>query len=268
MIMSILSGVIIPATFTAVSLTITGVSYRTGLVCLPNHKHAILTFWAWQVGFAGAALLVQGITTWYCIWVYLRVLVRSRRGRRRSAVAAATASNGGRVEHSSFVSESTTGSGAARPQNTWRKMRRMLLLQWRGVALTVVMAVESLFYIIVFVAQDTRFGEVAGKANEPDAKTWSACLVLTAGNREACMQYTNKLAISQDLVLGSLLLGSVSTSCPLPHVTFSLPSPNHFPATFSTQSTLTTQPFSAHRHSKLPPPRPSQHLRRLVGALP
>ncbi|GME23430.1 hypothetical protein GTA08_BOTSDO13812 [Neofusicoccum parvum] len=88
-------------------------------------------------------------------------------------------------------------------------MRRMLLLQWRGVALTVVMAVESLFYIIVFVAQDTRFGEVAGKANEPDAKTWSACLVLTAGNREACMQYTNKLAISQDLVLGSLLLGSL-----------------------------------------------------------
>ncbi|EOD51064.1 putative g-protein coupled receptor, g-protein-coupled [Neofusicoccum parvum UCRNP2] len=69
MIMSILSGVIIPATFTAVSLTVTGVSYRTGLVCLPNHKHAILTFWAWQVGFAGAALLVQGITTWYCIWV-------------------------------------------------------------------------------------------------------------------------------------------------------------------------------------------------------
>ncbi|KAL1617539.1 hypothetical protein SLS54_007831 [Diplodia seriata] len=71
------------------------------------------------------------------------------------------------------------------------------------------MAVESLFYIIVFVAQDTRFGEVAAKANEPEAKTWSACLVLTGGDRAACMQYAEKLAISQDLVLGSLLLGSL-----------------------------------------------------------
>lgn len=204
---------LIPAAFTAVSLTVTGVSYRTGLVCLPNHRRAIATFWAWEVGFAGAALLVQGVTTGYCVWVYLRVLARG--GGERTTM---TNTEAGRVpqppEHSSFASESTGGSGASsrRPQNTWRKIRRMLLMQWRGIALTLVMAVESLFYIVVFVAQDTWFGEVAGKANQPDAKTWSACLVLTGGNRRACLVYAGKLAISKDLVLGSLLLGSVSAA--------------------------------------------------------
>ncbi|KAH7041900.1 hypothetical protein B0J12DRAFT_580073 [Macrophomina phaseolina] len=215
MIISTAAGLAIPAAFTAVALTITGVSYRVGLVCLPNHRRAIVTFWAWEVGFAGAALLVQGATTGYCIWVYLLVLFRGRKrvaGAREAGTGQISANGRRPPDHSSFANESTSSSGSARPQNTWRKMRRMLLMQWRGIALTVIMAVESLFYIIVFVAQDTRFGEVASKANEPDARTWSACLVLTGGNRSACLIYAGKLAISQDLVLGSLLLGSVSTA--------------------------------------------------------
>lgn len=220
MFFSILAGIFIPVTFTTVSMKVTGVSYRTGLVCLPNHYKAITTFWAWEVGFAGAALLVQWITTGYCLWAFLRVLV-GRREKRGGGGGGGGGSDDGREtvaqersgpEQSSFASQPSTGSEPAeRLQKTWWQIRRILLMQWRHIALTVIMAVESLFYTIVFVAQDTRFGEAAVHVDKPEAKTWSACLLFNNGDKEACLQYAEELAIPRDLVLGSLLLGSVGT---------------------------------------------------------
>ncbi|KAK0663540.1 hypothetical protein DIS24_g971 [Lasiodiplodia hormozganensis] len=214
MFFSILTGIFIPVTFTVVSMKVTGVSYRTGLVCLPNHHKAIATFWAWEVGFAGAALLVQLITTGYCVWVFLRVLVGGK-GKRDGGGGSddgreTVAQERSGLEQSSFASQPSTGSEPAeRSQKTWWQIRRILLMQWRHIALTVIMAVESLFYIIVFVAQDTRFGEAAANVDRPEARTWSACLLFNNGGKEACLQYAEELAIPRDLVLESLLLGSL-----------------------------------------------------------
>lgn len=208
MLFSILTGISIPVTFTVVSMKVTGVSYRTGLVCLPNHYKAITTFWAWEVGFAGAALLVQCITTGYCLWVFLRVLVggKEKRGGGGSDDGRETV-----AQERSGPEPSTGSKPAERSQKTWWQIRRILLMQWRHIALTVIMAVESLFYIIVFVAQDMRFGEAAAHVDRPEARTWSACLLFNNGDKEACLQYAEELAIPRDLVLGSLLLGSVGT---------------------------------------------------------
>ncbi|KAF2145006.1 uncharacterized protein K452DRAFT_222264, partial [Aplosporella prunicola CBS 121167] len=192
-IFSVVSGIAIPTALTAATIAVSGLSYRIGTVCIPNHENSIAVFWAWTVAFAGLALIIQAVTSLYCVWIYIRVVVKG-------------------------WNKTTTGTGGSgpfsherpKPQHTWHKVRRVLLLQWRGIALAIVVTTQVLFYIIVFWAQDLKFGKItANKSTLGEAKTWTACLAIYKGDKKKCLQYAHDLTISQNLALASLMLGAL-----------------------------------------------------------
>ncbi|KAK8179486.1 hypothetical protein BC567DRAFT_160053, partial [Phyllosticta citribraziliensis] len=186
MIFAIASGIALPVLFTALSVSITGVAYRVGLTCLPNHDHAMETLWVWQIIFSVASLVIQLVTTLYCVYIYARVLVQSR--------------------GQTFGSNSY-GQNAQKPQTAWRRLRQLLLLQWRTITLTLIVTIETLYFVLIFWAQDRRFGEVnTAVTTASTVRTWSACLVLSQGNKNDCIHYTNKIRLPESSVMGSLVL--------------------------------------------------------------
>ncbi|KAK8247924.1 hypothetical protein HDK77DRAFT_508168 [Phyllosticta capitalensis] len=187
MIFAIASGIALPVLFTALSVSITGVAYRVGMTCLPNHEHAMETLWVWQIIFSSASILIQLCTTSYCIYVYLRVLMQSR---------------GQHINSGSYGQ-----SAQQKPQTAWRRLRRLLLLQWRTITLTLIVTIETLYFVLIFWAQDRRFGEVnTAVTTASSVRTWSACLFLSQGNKNDCIHYTNNIRLPESSVLGSLIL--------------------------------------------------------------
>ena len=61
-ILAQLAGWGIPAIFVAVSLAVTGVSFRFGDTCHINHAHALSVFWAPLLTCAAAAIIIQFAT--------------------------------------------------------------------------------------------------------------------------------------------------------------------------------------------------------------
>jgi amino acid transporter len=187
---SIIAGTLLPLTFLVSLLSVTGFSYRMGQTCLPNHEHAIVTFWAWLVSFAIAGFLLQAITTGYCFIVYARTW---RRERRR-------------------LSESSCQRGRnTQKLETWKNVKKLFVLQWRNVLVSVFVLIGSIAFFIVFWTQDSKLGRVFNDPkNIRPVKTWLICQTLSRGDKEECRKYVKNFTVSQASVLVSLILASVS----------------------------------------------------------
>ncbi|KAF1959644.1 hypothetical protein CC80DRAFT_514137 [Byssothecium circinans] len=186
---SIVFGTVMPFIFLAVILVVTGFSYRMGQTCLPNHEHAIVTFWIWLVIFAILAFLLQFITTVYCFWVYMRTIWR---------------------EHRSSSANSSQQRRAKQKLETWSHVRRLFLLQWRNILVSIFVIIGSLSFFIVFWTQDGKLGKVF---NDPEnikpVKTWIICQTLSKGDKEECRKYVDNFTVNQTAVLTSLILASL-----------------------------------------------------------
>jgi hypothetical protein len=193
---SIFAGTMLPLSFLIALLTATGFSYRMGQTCLPNHEHAIVTFWVWLVVFAIAGFLLQAVTTGYCVYVYMRTLRRER---------------------ASITSFQRRGFTAK--LETWTNVKKLFLLQWRNILVSVLVIIGSISFFIVFWAQDGKLGRVFNDpANIKPVKTWIICQTLSRGDKEECRKYVKDFTVPRAAVLTSLILASVCI--PLP---FSLP---------------------------------------------
>lgn len=62
----------LPALFLAISLPITGVSYRLGTTCFSNTQSAYVTWFGWLLVFADLAVGLQLVTTSFCLWLFAR----------------------------------------------------------------------------------------------------------------------------------------------------------------------------------------------------
>lgn len=187
---SIIAGTMFPLIFLIVVLASTGFSYRVGQTCLPNHEHAIVTFWVWLVLFAVLAFLLQSITTGYCFYVYIRTL---RRERRASAI------------------NSYERGQVRKKMETWRNVRKLFLLQWRNILVNVFVIIGSISFFIVFWTQDSKLGRVFNDPNNiKPVKTWIICQTLSMGDKTECRKYVKDFTVDQAAVLVSLILASVS----------------------------------------------------------
>ena len=134
---SIVAGTLIPLGSLVAMLAATGFSYRMGQTCLPNHEHAIITFWIWLVVFAIAGFLLQALTTVYCVHVYLHTLRKERE----------------RVSSKSFQRSSVVGK-----PDTWRSIKKLIFLQWRNILVSIFVIIGSINFFIVFWTQDSKLG--------------------------------------------------------------------------------------------------------------
>jgi hypothetical protein len=185
---SIVAGTVLPLVFLIALLASTGFSYRMGQTCLPNHENAIVTFWVWLVLFAIIAFLLQAVTTGYCVWVYLRTLRRGPHAngsfQRRQAVATL---------------------------ETWKTVKKLFLLQWRNILVSILTIIGSIAFFVVFWTQDEKLGRVFNDENNIiPVKTWIICQTLSRGDKEECRNYVEDFTVPRASVLTSLILASVS----------------------------------------------------------
>ncbi|KAK7900867.1 hypothetical protein LTR67_003152 [Exophiala xenobiotica] len=185
-------GWVIPAIGLALTLSLTGVSFRFGNVCHINHKDALQDFWGPLLAFAALALVLQFITIGYCIQVYVRSLLDDKTSTETS-------------------SQAPTYSGSVRTlsaRQAFRRVKRVIELQWRGASLVVVMIAEVVFFSVVFVSMDN-----SSQVDEElirKAGPWIDCLVKTKGDKNRCLPFAKDLVKSEGVVIAVLIILGLS----------------------------------------------------------
>lgn len=179
----------IPVVGLALTLSLTGVSFRFGNVCHINHKDALQDFWGPLLAFAALGLVLQFITVGYCIHVYVKGLLDDK----------ATTTNSS-AQTPTYSGSITTMSA----RQTYRRVKRVVQLQWRGASIVLVVIGEVVFFSIVFVSMDnsTQLNQELLQKAEP----WLTCLVASGGNKNECLPLAKDLVKSEGVVLAVLIV--------------------------------------------------------------
>jgi hypothetical protein len=166
-----------------------GVSYRFGGYCHVN-VGSFSTYWGWLLAFAGLSLLLQLMTFVYCTKVYLSAAFSGRQQltsgshNQTTSIAGTTASRNARV--------------AA------RRMREVLLLQWRSLLIVTVAIFTTAWVSIIFVYFDNKL-TVQAFANTDTLVPWILCIIGTQ-NPNQCTQLTGPIIISENMALATLYI--------------------------------------------------------------
>ena len=195
---ALLIGWGIPAIGLALTLSLTGISYRFGNLCHINHDNGLQTFWGPLLAFAAAGLIIQVVTLVYCIQVYIRSLFDD------------TAN----TETSSALPSYNGSTRGATARQAYRRVKRVIALQWRGVAIVLLIIAEVVFFAIVFVSMDSNLTN-ATRDNGAKLEPWLVCLVFSSGDgpkaaRDACLDRISNVVTSEPTVLAVLICLSVS----------------------------------------------------------
>ncbi|OAT08983.1 hypothetical protein, variant 2 [Blastomyces gilchristii SLH14081] len=185
-------GWILPAVGLALGLAITGVSYRFGSICHINHDNSLADFWGPLMGLAAAALVIQFVTLAYCIHVYIKSLLDNNPTTDNSSV---------RPSHPGSVRTVSA-------RQAYRRVRRVIQLQWRGIAVVLTIIANVIFFTIIFLSLDNsarRTPELA-KKSEP----WIFCLVLSKGDKNKCAHLASSLGPNEASIFAVLVLLSLS----------------------------------------------------------
>lgn len=176
----------------AISLSTTGVSYRFGDTCHINHDKALGVFWGPLLAVAGAAMILQFGTLGYCIQVYLKALMCDN---------TTTDNSSGLPSYSGSVRTVSA-------RQAYRRVRSVIELQWRGILVVLVIITDVVFFSIVFVSMDNTTRAVASDLTK--AEPWLLCLVMSGGNKNACLDKVTGLVFKESTVLAVLIMLSVS----------------------------------------------------------
>lgn len=189
---ALLAGWGIPAIGLALMLVFTGVSYRFGNTCHINHANSLRDYWIPLMVFAFAALLLQMTTLIYCIHIYVRSFFDDK----------ATTTNSSALPSYSGSVRSTTARQA------YRRVRRVIQLQWRGIAIVLTIIGNVIFFAVVFIRMDNSLR--LSPEMEKKAAGWIVCLALTKGDRNACVDKAHGVGPNEATVLAVLILLSLS----------------------------------------------------------
>ncbi|KAI9698623.1 MAG: hypothetical protein M1820_007422 [Bogoriella megaspora] len=173
------------------ALAATGVSYRIAGTCLPNHPHTVADFWAWLITFAGLAIVTQLATSGYCIWVYIRHLLAHPSSKNvQSTVTTGTSTSGRHL-------------GAISAKATWQKVHKVLVAQWRGLVLSILIIIESGYFTAIFLREDVYAASPMGPARIGQLEQWALCLITSGGDKNACLGEAKELTLDPAVVLAS-----------------------------------------------------------------
>jgi hypothetical protein len=189
------SGWGVPVIIIIASLVFSGVSFRFGATCHINHNNSMATFWIPILIFAGATVIIQFATFGYCIKVYL----------------ASLSDNSASTEGSSLPTYSASVKTMT-PRQAYRRIRRVIALQWRGIAIVLIIIADVIFFSIVFVFQDLTVQNAkhsAGDSKSP-AVVWAGCLLEAGGDKNKCLEQASPLVVNEATIMAVLVLLGVS----------------------------------------------------------
>ncbi|KAF3001987.1 hypothetical protein E8E13_007877 [Curvularia kusanoi] len=186
-------GWTVAAGFFTATITVTGVSYRFGDVCHVNSENSMKDFWGPLLAIAGGATLIQLATFVYCIKVYLQNIW----------------SDDKTETHSSAGLPSYTGSVRTRSARAvYRRVRKVLWLQWRGITIVVFILVDVIFFSVVFIWLNSL--QTKAQDDIQEFQPFLKCLRDNPSNPEPCLNYGQKLAINQGTVIAILMMLSIA----------------------------------------------------------
>jgi len=182
----------IPIIGVVVAMLMSGVSFRFGQTCHINHKNSLADLWIPLLVFAGLTIIIQFATFGYCIKVYLASLADN----------SATTEGSGMPSYTNSIRTMT-------PKQAYRRVRRVIALQWRGIAIVLIIIADVIFFSVIFVFQDTTVESV--KHDQKIASDWVTCLALNGGDKVPCLDEASALAVNMPTIGAVLfLLGVIS----------------------------------------------------------
>ena len=196
---SLIGGWGVPALIVAIALPVTGTSYRFGDTCHINHTKALDDYWGPLLAFAAISTILQFSTFGYCIRVYIKSLFED------SNNSMSQASSGGLPSYASRSGSIKTVTA----RQAYRRIQKVIALQWRGTVIVLIIIVNVVFLAVVFVQMDNTV--TAAVHHLEKAEPWLLCLVMNAGNKDACLDkvrsadlVTNEATVMAVLILLSL----------------------------------------------------------------
>ncbi|KAK4097519.1 hypothetical protein N658DRAFT_433790 [Parathielavia hyrcaniae] len=177
----------IPAVGVTLAFLFSGVSFRFGETCHINHKNSLADLWIPLLVFAGLTIIIQFATFGYCIKVYLASLSDN----------SASTEGSGMPSYSNSIRTMT-------PKQAYRRVRRVIALQWRGIAIVLIIITDVIFFSVVFVFQDNTLEAVKTDGNI--ALPWIKCLFLNGGDKVPCLNEASALAVNMPTVGAVLFL--------------------------------------------------------------
>lgn len=179
----------VPIIGIALALVFSGVSFRFGPTCHINHKNSLADFWIPLLIFAGATVVLTFATFGYCVKVYL----------------ASLGDHSASTEGSNLPAYTTTSQNKnISPRQAYRRVRRVIALQWRGIAIVLIIAADVIFFSVVYVFQDTVVHSV--KKTPEIAEDWVRCLIGARGDKNQCLNEARTIVINEATVFAVLLL--------------------------------------------------------------
>lgn len=189
----------VAATFFTITITITGVSFRFGDVCHVNAAHSMQDLWGPLLAIAGGAMLIQISTFVYCIKVYLQNMFSDEKTETQSSAGLPSYTNSVRTRSARAV---------------YRRVRKVLWLQWRGITIVVCILVDVIFFSVVFIWLNSLTSHATENIN--DLMPYLLCLINaykeTDPNPEPCFVLGQDLAVDESTVIAILMMLSVSPS--------------------------------------------------------
>lgn len=182
----------VPIIGISLALVFSGVSFRFGPTCHINHKNSLADFWIPLLIFAGATVILTFATFGYCVKVYL----------------ASLGDNSASTEGSNLPTyTSNSQNKIISPRQAYRRVRRVIALQWRGIAIVLIIIADVIFFSVVYVFQDTVVHSV--KKDPKIAQEWVRCLMGAAGDKNQCLDLAMTIVINEATVFAVLLLLAV-----------------------------------------------------------
>ncbi|KKY38405.1 putative g-protein coupled receptor [Diaporthe ampelina] len=178
----------LPAIGIILALTLSGVSFRFGATCHINHQNSLADLWIPLLVLAGATIIIQFATFGYCIKVYL----------------ASLADNNATTENSAGLPSYSNSIRTMTPRQAYRRIRRVIQLQWRGIAIVLIIIADVIFFAVVFVFQDNTIQAV--KENPSIALPWISCIATNNGDKNKCLDQAGSIAVDMATVGAVLML--------------------------------------------------------------
>jgi hypothetical protein len=182
----------VAATFFTITITITGVSFRFGDVCHVNSAHSMKDFWGPLLAIAGAATIVQLATFAYCIKVYVKNMF-----------------NDGETEtqSSAGLPSYTTSVRNRSARAVYRRVSKVVWLQWRGITIVVFVLVDVIFFSVVFIYLNA---EETHAIDEVESMfPYLVCLMKNPTDPAPCYGLGQALFVSQPTVVAVLMMLSL-----------------------------------------------------------
>jgi hypothetical protein len=183
----------VAATFFTITITITGVSFRFGDVCHVNSANSMADFWGPLLAIAGAATLLQVSTFAYCIKVYLQNMFSDDKTETQSSAGLP-----------SYTTSMRTRSARA----VYRRVRKVLWLQWRGITVVVFILVDVIFFSVVFIWLNALTSHA--RDNVEELLPFLVCLMKTPTDPSPCFHLGQDLAVNESTVIAILMMLSIA----------------------------------------------------------